>query len=318
MEIRRENYEAGLFSSYRPPIPVVSIGNLTLGGNAKTPMSIFLANRFSALGLTPAVLSRGYRRRMTSSAPVVVSTGSGPLIGPETAGDEPFLIASLTSAAVVCAARRAQAAACALRLGANVLILDDGFQHLALARDLDILMLRSRAPFGNGLVIPAGRLRENLNTHRRAGILVAVGDALSDDLKIIASDRPLFLASVSPLGFRELQSGQLKTLDFVSQMKLGAFCGLAEPSSFYATLAKIGAPPTDCLSLPDHASYGPKTLNKLQKFFRSQSLDYLVTSAKDAVKIKPSLNLPILVLETELSLDRPNDFFSSVIQQLGL
>ncbi|MDR2444238.1 MAG: tetraacyldisaccharide 4'-kinase [Deltaproteobacteria bacterium] len=333
MGIRRESYESGLLSAYRPLKPVVSIGNLTLGGNAKTPMSIFLANRFSEAGLKAAVLSRGYHRLSNSSEPLIVSNGQGPTIGPLEAGDEPFLIASLTKSIVICAKKRKSAADKAVSLGADVLILDDGFQHLALKRDLDILMMRSENPLGDGLIIPSGLLRERPQTHNRAQIIVAVGSVDSakiDTLKSIAGSRPLYFAKIKPLGFRDLSSGLLYGPSNLSNpsspsgysslkaWKLAAFCGLANPTSFFNTLRDLKLDPIASLKLPDHALYGPKTLMKLREFLKQSKADYLVTTAKDAVKIRPDIDLPILVLETQLSLDRPMEFFQSIASFLNL
>jgi tetraacyldisaccharide 4'-kinase len=395
--LRREAYEAGLLRPARAALPVVSVGNLTAGGNGKTPMCAFLANALAARGLRPAILSRGYGRARPAPDPLVVSRGDGPLVPAEISGDEPRLLAGLTRAVVVCARRRSAAAEAAAGLGADVLILDDGFQHLALARDLDILRLRSPDPLAGGLVIPAGRLREPAGAHRRADVLVAlqspappveagpegpgrgaarpgspgpgglfdieedaggVADAeAGDEPARLAGWRPLFRAALVPTGWRPLAGGPLLKPEALAGLPAAAFCGLANPESFRRTLASLGVSPAGFLALPDHARYGGRERGEIRRWAARLGPDYLLTTAKDAVKLSPSFpnppapgprgqasdapadraqapsgqapsdqaparppdqapspfGPPVLALETELVLDRPDDLIDLVL-----
>jgi tetraacyldisaccharide 4'-kinase len=288
-KIRRELYQAGLFRVEKAPLPVVSVGNLTMGGNGKTPMCAFLARSLASLGLKPAIVSRGYRRKRSLPDPLVVSIGSGPLVSAPQAGDEPFLLASVTKAIVVCARRRIEAARKAFDLGADLVILDDGFQHLSLFRDLDILMLRAPVPWTEELVIPAGPLREPKSAHRWADALVGVGDSLGQALAPLAGSRPLFRGSMEPTGFIELPSLKKRPLGYPKSLqkapKIMAFCGLANPASFYQALTKLGLNPEARLDLPDHAGYGPEALESLRELTEGVRPDFLITTAKDAVKL---------------------------------
>ncbi|MDR1546697.1 MAG: tetraacyldisaccharide 4'-kinase [Deltaproteobacteria bacterium] len=408
MKLRREAYEAGLLTSAAADRPVVSVGNLTLGGNAKTPMCLFLAAALARRGLRPAILSRGYGRlrRRDLPDPVVVSTGEGPLVGAAFSGDEPRLLALRSQAIVVCANQRRLAAEAAVALGADALILDDGFQHLALKRDLDILMIQAQAPAGDGLVFPAGQLREAFQAQRRAHLLVAVdrrpaagpgqaagqkfgrpsnqapgrrpGPELDETaaettsskpadgggpasgpppgaqfsfqpsfqpasqfdfqpdfqsarppaarpstaprpdprLLELARGRPLHLARVEPLGFRRLDGGPLLPLDFPAGQPTAAFCGLARPEAFLATLAELDLRPAAFEAFSDHVRYGPKKLGALTALAARSGARWLLTTAKDAVKLPPRLPLPTLALETELRLDDPEAFIQKVFAGL--
>ncbi|MDR2366505.1 MAG: tetraacyldisaccharide 4'-kinase [Deltaproteobacteria bacterium] len=319
MELRRKGYESGFFSSAGFEKPVVSVGNVTLGGNGKTPMCVFLAKALAEKGLRPAILSRGYGRGAVRGhpEPILVSRGEGPMIPAAESGDEPFLMALKTGSIVALARKRALAASLAIKEGADVLILDDGFQHLALKRDLDILMLRADQRLDDGLIIPAGYLRERASAHLRADILVAIGDVLNEYLLRLANGRPIFLAKMVPSGLTGLADRGAVSPEGLKGKRLGAFCGLARPTSFFKSLHDMGVMVSAHLCLPDHVKYDPGTINRLGKFKDLNRLDHLLTSAKDAVKLPRSLPLPIITLESDLTLDRPNAFLAETLSRLS-
>ncbi|MDR2301746.1 MAG: tetraacyldisaccharide 4'-kinase [Deltaproteobacteria bacterium] len=339
MELRRRGYESGLLGSVKVEKPVISVGNLTLGGNCKTPMCVFLAQALTQKGLRVAILSRGYGRVNLKGHPdpLVVSKGQGPLISVRASGDEPYLMALKTQAMVILAKKRALAAKAAIKAGAEVLILDDGFQHLALKRDLDILMVQAKEKFADDLVIPAGYLRENPDAHLKADILVAIGESLNGPLVKLADDRPLFLAKMVPTSLTELNTNRPVTLAEISQKRLGAFCGLARPGSFFKSLAEMNVKVKAHLCLPDHEAYDEGTLKTLAKFKDLNRLDLLVTSAKDAVKLPNNAPFstplaapnnaanhaplappwPIIALESELVIDRPEEFLEKTLKSLN-
>ncbi|MDR1486419.1 MAG: tetraacyldisaccharide 4'-kinase [Deltaproteobacteria bacterium] len=319
MKLRREAYESGLFRSTRVSRPVISIGNITMGGNGKTPMCIYLAQTLIERGYRVAILSRGYGRKKAPGKkdPVTVSLGEKLLTSALRSGDEPALMASKTKAIVVCASKRALAAQAAIAHGAQILILDDGFQHLPLHRDLEILMLRTRQPFGNNLVVPAGPLRENFAEHHRAQALVAVGEELTEEIKTIAGGRPLFLAHIQPTGLQDVSAGPLLPLDHLKGEAIAAFCGLARPNAFYETLRSIGLEPRDHLSFPDHTPYGPKQISLLRRLLTSTNARLLLTTSKDAVKLPKSLPFTVLTLETKMVVERGDGFINYVLERCG-
>jgi tetraacyldisaccharide 4'-kinase len=320
MLARRKAYKKGLLPKVKLEIPVISVGNLTLGGNAKTPMCLFLAQAFTNLGIKTAILSRGYRRQPhpLRPDPVVVSLGQGPIIDPLESGDEPYLLALQSKAIVILAKKRVLAGREAIKLGAQALILDDGFQHLNLERDLDLLMLQASSPFDEALILPAGRLRERPQTHLLAHILVAAGLSLSPETINLAQGRPLFLASHKLKSIRPLKGGPNIALDGLQNLRLGAFCGLARPESFKMTLSSANLKPLIFLPFGDHARYDQKSLNLLNQVIIEQKIDYFLTTTKDAVKLNSSLQTPILVVETNLEIENIERFLALVLDKLGL
>ncbi|MDR2200459.1 MAG: tetraacyldisaccharide 4'-kinase [Deltaproteobacteria bacterium] len=317
---RRLAYQKGLFGREKAPLPVVSVGNLTVGGNAKTPMCVYLANEFLKKGLVPAVLSRGYGRKKSRFRPdpLTVSLGLGPLAPPEHAGDEPHLIASLTRAMVFVSGKRIRAAREAARQGARILILDDGFQHLSIQRDLDILMFRADNPLGNGRLLPAGPLREPLRAAAAADLFVSAGaGGVPPAVRRLAGGRPLFSA--------ELKGGRLASLKDSTPLeaaslkgrRLAAFCGVADPGSFKNTLNSLGLTPVAFLAFPDHEPYLPKARGELERLLKFSRSEFLLTTRKDAVKLK-DLDLPVLVLDVELVPNEPEKFLQAVFQKLSL
>ncbi|MDR2301019.1 MAG: tetraacyldisaccharide 4'-kinase [Deltaproteobacteria bacterium] len=318
MDLRRRGYDSGLFGSVKVEKPVLSVGNLTLGGNCKTPMCVFLAQALTQKGFKVAILSRGYGRVRLKGHPdpLVVSQGQGPLISVRASGDEPYLMALKTKAMVILARKRALAAQAAIKAGADLLILDDGFQHLALKRDLDILMFQVKDKFTEDLVIPAGYLRENPRAHLKADILVGIGENLNQYLINLADHRPLFLAKMVPTSLTEFGTNKPITLNDISGKRLGAFCGLARPGSFFKSLSEMNLKVKAHLCLPDHEAYSEETLKNLVKFKDLNQLDLLVTSAKDAVKLPQSAPQPIITLESDLLVDRPEEFLAKTLSLL--
>jgi tetraacyldisaccharide 4'-kinase len=213
VRFRNYLYDNGLIETKRLPCPVVSVGNLTVGGTGKTPMVILLANFLQKKGYRPAVLSRGYTGRNRQNS-TVITDGRNILLGPDDAGDEPFLIAASTSGVPVLTGRdRYSAGKHALDLlGANVLVLDDAFQHRQVFRNLNILLLDAERPYGNGCILPRGPLREPRIALRRADLIVLtradekIPSTFSLDLDREFPEIPVFQARHRPAGIILLSS----------------------------------------------------------------------------------------------------------------
>ena len=347
--LRRKLY-GPVFKAARAEKPVVSIGNLTVGGSGKTPMALALARLLLEAGYSPAVLSRGYGRRPAGEfpPPVAVSRGAGPEVPPEAAGDEPWLMAAeLPELRVVVDADRARGAQKAVReLGADILILDDGFQHLKLAADCRVLMVPAYKPFGNRAVLPAGPLREPVRAHRRADILVAAGAPdPPPELLALAEGRPVFAAEYRPLGWQALGRGfalkerrpsnpaetpgprhgldeiaplrGIEPLEALAGRPVFAFCGLGRPDSFFRSLTALGLNLRRFTALRDHQVYDRPTLNQLGLDFTASGAEVLVTTAKDAVKIPAGFPWPVLALKMDLALDRPGEFLDAVLKGIS-
>ena len=316
----RRKLHAAFGRSERAARPVISLGNLTVGGSGKTPLALTLAALLLEKGHRPAVLSRGYGRRPLRPVPLVVSRGTGPLAGPAESGDEPWLMAADLPAlrVVVDKDRRRAARTAVTELGADVLILDDGFQYLPLAADCRILLAPGRRPFGNGAVLPAGPLREPLAAHRLAHMLVSTGaDKPAPDLAALGQGRPIFNALHHPRGWRPLGASELQPPEALAGRPALAFCGLGRPDSFQRTLGQLGVDIRRFLALADHQAYGRPLLAGLGRAFTASGAEFMVTTAKDAVKLPPDWPWPVQILQTELRLDDPQAFFQAVLQALN-
>lgn len=298
--LRRWLYREGILAVYRAPVPVVSVGNLTVGGTGKTPMVDYLVKWLSRQGRRVAVVSRGYGGQMSGRVGVVCA-GEGPLLPPEVCGDEPYLLALRNPGALVMIApRRSDGIRLAVeRFAADVIVLDDGFQHLSVARDLDIVLLDARHPFGNGYPLPAGVLREFPAALAQAGVVVLTRSdgseepALNLDCPPLRCRHQLAAEAVSLAGDR-------LPLERLAGLRGVAFAGIADPENFFAALAAKGIHLVQTLSLPDHATYDRDTLVLLTSAARSA--DFLVTTEKDGVKITAA-QLPVPCYQIPMTLE---------------
>ncbi len=280
------------------PVPVLSVGNVHWGGTGKTPLVAALAERLRDRGLRLAILSRGYRRR--DARVRVVSDGSGPLLGPLLAGDEPVLLAGmLPGVAVVVGSDRFDAGSQALeRLQPppELFLLDDGFSHLRLARQLDLVALPADDPFGGGRLPPSGRLREPLAALARADAVILTGadggaDGLAEALRPMGFSGRAFASRTRSLPAR-LHSGEPLPAD----ARVVAVAAIARPQRFFAAAAGQGIEPVATLKLPDHHPYPDKTLARIAALAREHGADGVLTTAKDAVKLHGRLDLPLAEL----------------------
>ncbi len=297
-------YRCGLLSSYRAPVPVISVGNLAVGGTGKTPVTDYLVNLLLARGLRVAVVSRGYGGSGVP-APGLVCAGDGPLIGAEAAGDEPYLLARRNPRALVLVnPRRRQAVAAAVAdHGAQVVLLDDGFQHLAVARDLDIVLLDAARPLSNGRVLPAGRLREPVSALKRADLLLLTrhtGGALAQ-LPVggpVLACRHRLGTPLQALDGRELPLAKL------AGRRIVAFAGIAHPQGFFDALTAVGLNLVECLVLADHVHYDQALLARLER--AAEKAEFLLTTEKDAVKLEGAVfAVPCYQVPLEVVLDHP-------------
>lgn len=312
--LRAGLYRCGLMSVYRAAVPVISVGNLTVGGTGKTPVTDALVKRLIARGMRVAVVSRGYGGRY-QNAVGTVSLGDGRvLMLPRDAGDEPCLLAVRNPALrVYVARRRALGVKAAEEAGAQIIILDDGFQHLAVCRDLNIALLDARAPFGNGQLLPAGPLREAPGALRRADLVILTHAEQSNRREIPFSG--------SVLRCRHRLADTLITLDgkevpwsALTGQSVLAFAGIARPDDFFAALQARGVMLSGTLALNDHQDYSGEQLNRLLQSCDNNKL--LITTEKDAVKLSTiAFPCPCLVASLVLTFDE-SDQFDDVLTRL--
>jgi tetraacyldisaccharide 4'-kinase len=288
VRLRNRFYDKGVFRVKGFTVPVISVGNLTAGGTGKTPFVEYLVRYCQSERKKVAVLSRGYMR--STKGTVVVSDGHSIISTPDRAGDEPFQIARRFPAAVVISdERRTRSAAIALdQFHADVIVLDDGFQHRAIKRDLDIVLMNDEQPIARTHMLPAGNRREPLSSLHRADLVVTMGvPGRSGDTRAAGTPgpakgvklrfRPASLRRV--FGEESLDPGTLKGRPVV------AFCGIANPVSFRRTLGEMGTDLRAELSFPDHHWFGLRDLVRIRKVFEGSGATMILTTEKDAVRL---------------------------------
>jgi len=289
-------YRIGWLPRYKAGVPVISVGNLTVGGTGKTPVVDALVKQLLKRGMQVAVVSRGYRGSFKGESGRVTPVGDGELATPEAAGDEPFLLALKNPAARVYVARKRRFGVAAAEAdGAECIVLDDAFQHLAVARDLDVVLLDARNPFGNGLLLPAGLLREPRSALKRADLLILThSDELGDSLlKESATVRCRHRLADHLLN---AEGCSVPWSEVVGSRCL-AFAGIARPDDFFRGLQTKGCDLLQSWPLADHQEYDPDLLQRISK--ASQNVAFILTTEKDAVKLrgigfpKPCLTVPL-------------------------
>lgn len=285
VRLRARAYGAGLLRSRRLPRPVISVGNLTVGGTGKTPAVAMLARHFISKGKRVAVLSRGYGGTLSGTGGIV-SDGTAMRLTPEEAGDEPYLLAAtVPGLAVVVGADRYRAGLLAMeRLAPDIFILDDGFQHLRLARDLNILLLDSSRPFGNGRTLPAGILREPRPAAERADLIIYTRCS-GEEGTAHFPEKPACRAFHHLAGVTPLDGGEASPFARLKGMHGVAFAGIADPSSFFRDLEEEGLTLAATLAFPDHCRYGAGEIDEILGAAASCGADYLITTEKDGVKL---------------------------------
>lgn len=299
---RAAAYERGLCLRRRLPVPVVSVGNLVLGGAGKTPTTVALVRDLIRRGRRPAVLTRGWGR--TTADPLVL-VGPDPGYRPQQAGDEPLELAlRLPGVPVVVDGDRRRGGEEAIRRGADVLLLDDGFQHLGLARDLDLVVVDAGDPWGGGRLPPRGRLREPLSALGRASavLVTKVPSPHQEAVAAIAKEVHRHAPGLPVLAAR-LEAVRMRTPDGVESIgtlaggKVLAFAGVGRPAGFFQLLEEAGAEVVARRSFPDHHLYTAAEVDELTQTAAAAGAR-LVTTGKDAVKLPP--RAPVWVVEVEM------------------
>lgn len=268
-------YRINLLKSFRATCAVVSVGNITLGGTGKTPLAILLARRLrkNAKKGEVAVLIRGYGEdEWKMLRDKLEPEGVGIFVGQD----------------------RIKSVRKAISLGAGTVVLDDGFQHLRLKRDLDIVLIDSSNPFGNGHIFPRGILRESLSNLKRADVIVLTKcgsmksdiDAIKSRIKSIAPGAAILRARHKPLELHALWKGDKEKVGSLKGKKVCMFSGISDPSYFRETVGSTGALVESEFIFPDHHDYNKSDLGRIFSESARIGVDRIVTTEKDAIKVK--------------------------------
>lgn len=308
--VRAWLYRSGAFRAGRLPRPVISVGNITVGGTGKTPVTAYLARLLITKGARVAVLSRGYGGSLAGSI-AIVSDGTRIYYTAQECGDEPCLLAStIPGLIVVVGADRHAAGLLAMeQLRPDVFLLDDGFQHLRLHRDLNILLLDARRPFGNGWCLPAGLLREQWQAALRSD-LVIMTRCLSEAAKPVClpADHPCFISRHVLRDLVPLVGGTACPFAVLAGRKVMAFAGIASPELFFNELEALGMDVVARVGLPDHAKYDQQCEQLLYDTMTSSGAECAVTTEKDGVKLSDlpaGLAAVTFLARLELALEHP-------------
>ena len=292
--VRNLFFDWGMFQSAQVGVPVISVGNITAGGTGKTPVVESIAKALAERSIFAGIISRGYKR--TTRGMVEVSDGKLVKVTAEESGDEPYQLAMrLPHTVVVVDEQRVRGARYAVNsLGVQAIVLDDGFQHRALRRDLDIVVIdASRSPFSMDM-LPAGYRRDTLSSLTRADVVLltkvkstSTVDRIEEQIREI-SDAKIFRSTYRVAAFRRAKTKFSVNLESVKGKKAVAFCGIGEPESFRASLEEMGVHVVSLIPFEDHHSYSRADRARVAAEQEKLSAEYIVTTEKDMARLSGS------------------------------
>ncbi|NNK86173.1 MAG: tetraacyldisaccharide 4'-kinase [Desulfobacterales bacterium] len=336
-EFKAEVYKRGIIKSKRLPCKVISIGNITAGGTGKTPMTLYVAGLMQRLGYEVVVISRGYKGELEKTGGII-SNGKTVLMGPKKAGDEPFMLAGrLKNIPLIVGQNRFEAGMQAVKkFNPDVIVLDDGFQHLKLKRDVDLVLLDSNKPIGNLHLLPRGILREPLSALLRADAFIMTrSDRASDEeakkslsgLKEFMHSKPVFKTSHQPyvyivkkeknIPFASISKKSfLYDFDFLQDSRVLAFAGIARNDDFRHTVENFKCDIADFIGFEDHHQYSDNDLRRMFRLAEKTNVEFLITTEKDYARIANRVAWPIdlVVIGIEISFLSNPEVFADFIK----
>ena len=300
IRLRHAAYRRGWLKTRRLNRPVISVGNLSVGGTGKTPTVILLAGILLAAGRRPCILTRGYGRRR-GKGPTLLDPEARLVYDPRAVGDEPAALAkALPDVPIVVSADRFRGGTMAERVfRPSVFLLDDGFQHLALYRDLDVVLLDVAAPSRDLALLPAGRLRETFQALQRADWVILtrteLGDASGIEARVQAANPKarIFRCSTKLAGLVDARSGLPEPHESLLGKKVAAFCGIGNASAFFADLRSWGFDVAAARAFPDHHVYRHSDLESVFALARGARAEAVLTTEKDLMNLPPRWDAPL-------------------------
>lgn len=328
-------YGIGLLRRYPLGIQVISIGNVTAGGTGKTPVTEIFARTLAAEGRKVAILSRGYRRKeaplwqrlftQVVEPPLVVSDGKHVLLDSEKGGDEPYMLASnLPGVAVVVDRNRVKAGRYAIkRLGCDTIILDDGFQYQKLKHSIEVVLVDSTNPFGNGNMLPRGILREPARHLKRADIIFLTkcrGDvtAVREEIRKYNTTAEIVECNHTPKVLKDVWSREEYPLSWLNGKTTCTLSGIASPKGFENSLRHLGAKVVWCERYADHHRYDSSEILYALNRTADMGADALITTEKDAVRFPRFETTPVRCLYLRIAIEILSgaENFASIISRI--
>lgn len=333
VKIRGFFYDKGLLWPKKLPCVVISIGNITVGGTGKTPMTIYVANLVKRMGYKVVVISRGYKG-LAEKTGGIVSDGKRMFMKADKSGDEPFMIANrLKNTPVVVGKNRFKAGIMAFNsFNPDVIVLDDAYQHLKLKRDIDLVLLDNKYPFGNNHLLPRGTLREPISSLMRSdAIILTRSDSTSDmekesslsKFKKYTCGKPIFKAIHTPKIYKIIKgkniiSDKISThsFDLMRGQKVFAFSGIARNSDFRHVVEGLNCKLKGFTEFPDHHLYSNDDLSNLLQLLNKLKVDFVLTTEKDYVKIADRVTWPVdlVVIGINISLGNYDNAFDNFLK----
>ncbi|MHC1738107.1 MAG: tetraacyldisaccharide 4'-kinase [Ignavibacteriaceae bacterium] len=328
IKLRNYLFDKKIFKAKEVNVPVISVGNLTVGGAGKTPMTIYIAELLKGNGFTPGILSRGYGRK--SRGYILVSAEGEMLIGVERSGDEIYqTVLECKVPAAVSENRVSGAKKLLAETKTDVIILDDAFQHRWIHRDLDVLIFEQRHLTTTNryrrMMLPTGNMREPIESVRRADIIVlnrkfSEKAEINREIRDHFGDKKIFTGYYKAVGFIDIKrESYYKPEDFVGQKSL-VISGIANPYSFINGLKKMNIETANHIVLRDHKFYTPEDIKRIRKEFYALNVHSVITTQKDAVRLTPFLNelddIDIFYLKIEIKFDEEEEINSLIINKV--
>ncbi|RMG50492.1 MAG: tetraacyldisaccharide 4'-kinase [Acidobacteria bacterium] len=327
VRLRLALYHTGYLKSRRLNTMTISVGNITVGGTGKTPLVEYLARALTGQGYKVAILTRGYGRKHPRRRQLV-SDGEKILDDAHLAGDEPLLLAKhLPGVIIVADAHRYEAGRWVeQRYAPDVIILDDGFQHLALERHLDLLVIDALDPFGGEHPLPLGRLREPLSEMTRTSAIVITHadrpfdqSGLTMSIQALAGDKPVFYAYREATGLLNPRSEERVPPQRLERRRIAVFCAIGQPMRFVEDVSHFGARVVAHRAFPDHHFFSQDDLHRVYARARRAGAEWILTTEKDWMRLR-SLDLPsdppLWVVQSELRLIDEARFMSFILRKV--
>lgn len=327
VQLRAHAYRRGWLKSRQLSRPVVSVGNLSVGGSGKTPLVAWIVAALLRHGYKPAILTRGYGRRRGADV-IVLGPRAGRTASSRDVGDEPALLAQMAPQVpiLICADRYRAGRLAEERFGVDVHVLDDGFQHFALHRDLDLVAVDVTQRLSDGALLPAGRLREPCSALKRSDLILLtraeIQDAgpVEDQIRLINPRAKIFRSSTALQGLVEVANHRLAAPEVYAGQPMCAFCGIGNPRAFFTDLGRWGFTVGAQVAFRDHHVYGVTDVERLQAVARNSGATALLTTEKDLMNLPRDrkFELPVLACAIQLEISGAAAFEEGLLSKLSL